>query len=360
MRSARRGAAAGPLISEHLFPMLENDGDLQALTEFTGIMARGDVPLQAMEVLRLGRMSALQKPDGRLRGIVVEDIFRRIVARTMAQRRDGLRVPHHTDLHLDPPTTILSVDAVGAFDVICRNSMMQGLLHMEGDEKLLLFVRMFYSTPSSFLWEDEDGTVHFILLPSQTGFPMGNASAHFWMICMSLRILNELWFATRSWGRILGSDFTMARRQCGTAEVRSFPTLERAARLVDPSARVWRGDIHSIPEESGILILGPPVGTPEFVLRQLEVKAAEHQALLQRIPDIQDLQCTWLILLFSAAARANLLISSSGRSAPPCPMHSQPNMMRRSGVVLHVGGCGSSRVPPKLQVTSLWPWEDLD
>ena len=40
--------------------------------------------------------------------------------------------------------------------------MMQGLLHMEGGEKLLPFVRMFYSTPSSFLWEDEEGTVHFI------------------------------------------------------------------------------------------------------------------------------------------------------------------------------------------------------
>ena len=88
VRSARRGAAAGPsgMTSEHLFPMLENDGDLQALTEFAGIMARGDVPPQAMEVLRLGRMSALQKPDGGVRGIVVGDTFRRIVARTMAQQ----------------------------------------------------------------------------------------------------------------------------------------------------------------------------------------------------------------------------------------------------------------------------------
>ena len=69
-----------------------------------------------------------------------------------------------------------------------------------------------------------------------------------------------------------------------------------------------RGHPHSIPEESGILILGTPVGTPEFVLRQLEVKAAEHQALLQRIPDIQDLQCAWLVLLFCEAARANFFI----------------------------------------------------
>ena len=123
---------------------------------------------------------------------------------------------------------------------------MQLLFHMEGVEKLLPFVKMFHSTPFSFLWEDEEGTVQFIpqgeggeqgplccthwdstrLLPSQTGFAMGNASAHFWMICMSLRIL---WIATRSEGKNCGTtpryDFTMARRQCGTAEVRSLPTL---------------------------------------------------------------------------------------------------------------------------------------
>ena len=61
---------------------------------------------------------------------------------------------------LDPRNTILSVDGVGAFDLISSNSMMQGLLHMEGGEKLLPFVRMFHSTPSTFLWEDEEGTVH--------------------------------------------------------------------------------------------------------------------------------------------------------------------------------------------------------
>ena len=102
----------------------------------------------------------------------------------------------------------------------------------------------------------------------------------------------------------------MARRQCGTGgEVPpDIGSLERAVRLVDPSVRVWRGGIHSVPEESGILIPGTPVGTPEFVLRQLEVKAAEHQVLLQRIPDFQDLQCGWLVLLFCAAARANFCI----------------------------------------------------
>ena len=134
--------------------------------------------------------------------------------------------------------------------------------------------------------------------------------------------------------------------------------LERAARITDPSARVWRGGIHSVPEERGITILGVPVGTPEFVLRQLEVKAEEHQALLQRIPDIKDLQCAWLVLLYCAGRGQ---ISTSGRSAPVCPTHSPPNMTHRSGGVFVrwlVWIREPSLIPAKPQLTSPWPWED--
>ena len=106
-----------------------------------------------------------------VRGIVVGVSFRRIVARTMAQQvaegeattapfqyalrtRAGTECMSHimqTLIDLDPRTTILAVDDIGAFDLMSRNSMMLGLLHMEGGEKLLPFVRMFFSTPSSFL-----------------------------------------------------------------------------------------------------------------------------------------------------------------------------------------------------------------
>ena len=40
--------------------------------------------------------------------------------------------------------------------------MMQGLMHMEGGEQVLPFVRLFHSSQSSFLWEDSMGTVHHI------------------------------------------------------------------------------------------------------------------------------------------------------------------------------------------------------
>ena len=69
-----------------LFPMLESEGDLDALTQLASLVARGEIPPRALEVFRLGRVTALQKPGGGIRGIVVGDVFRRVLARTIASK----------------------------------------------------------------------------------------------------------------------------------------------------------------------------------------------------------------------------------------------------------------------------------
>ena len=69
---------------------------------------------------------------------------------------------------MNEATTILSVDGVGAFDLISRSAMMQGLVHMPDGVKVLPFVRMFCGTASQFLWEDASGIVNHI--------PQGEAS----------------------------------------------------------------------------------------------------------------------------------------------------------------------------------------
>ena len=57
---------------------------------------------EIMDAIRLGRLTALRKPNGGVRGIVVGDIVRRLVGRTMAQQfssvcsfhqfQDGMRL----------------------------------------------------------------------------------------------------------------------------------------------------------------------------------------------------------------------------------------------------------------------------
>ena len=88
LRRARRGGGARPsgMTSDHLFPVLESEAASELLTQVASLFAVGQVLHDILEAIRLGRLTALQKPDGGVRGIVVGDIFRRLVARTMAKQ----------------------------------------------------------------------------------------------------------------------------------------------------------------------------------------------------------------------------------------------------------------------------------
>ena len=118
-------------------------------------------------------MTALTKPDGGVRGIVSGDVLRRLVARTMAQQL-GLAVKTATSPHqyalstragcaciahvlqglcdVNPLTTVTSIDGVSAYDLISRRAMLSGLSGVDGGSASLPFVRMFYGSPSEYLW----------------------------------------------------------------------------------------------------------------------------------------------------------------------------------------------------------------
>ena len=88
LRKARRGAAAGPsgMTSDHLFPILESEADSKLFVQVCALLAVGNVPDEIIDAIRLGWMTALSKPDGGVRVIVVGDLIRRLVARTMSKQ----------------------------------------------------------------------------------------------------------------------------------------------------------------------------------------------------------------------------------------------------------------------------------
>ena len=61
-----------------------------------------------------------------------------------------------------PERTVLSVDGIGAFDLVSRESMLRGLFSVEGGEAILPFVRQFYGAPSTYLWQDDSRDIHEI------------------------------------------------------------------------------------------------------------------------------------------------------------------------------------------------------
>ena len=149
VRSAKRGAAAGPsgMTVEHLHQLLDNPKDLRLFNEVAERLARGQVPDAIQAAIKMGRMTALSKGDGGVRGIVAGDVVRRLVARTMSQQlmdavqkattpfqcamatRAGCECIAHVLqglTEMNPRATILSVDGMSAF-VTSRKAMLQGL-----------------------------------------------------------------------------------------------------------------------------------------------------------------------------------------------------------------------------------------
>ena len=80
LRSSKKGAAGG-----HLRPLLPVRG-LHLLFQISERMARGQLPEAIISIIRMGKLTALSKPDGGVRGIVAGDVVRRSVARTMSQQ----------------------------------------------------------------------------------------------------------------------------------------------------------------------------------------------------------------------------------------------------------------------------------
>ena len=116
-------------------------------------MAQARVPPSIVRVVRQGRMTALRKDDGGVRGIVAGDVVRRLVSRTVVRQlgevvkvatapfqyalstRAGCECVAHVlqaVTEADPSAVVLSIDGISAFDSISREAMLRGLCRAEG------------------------------------------------------------------------------------------------------------------------------------------------------------------------------------------------------------------------------------
>ena len=79
------------MTTEHLRPLLPDNRESHLFFHICE-MARAEVPEVAVNIIRMGRFTALSKPDGGVRGIVAGDVVKSLVARTLsktAQPRSG-------------------------------------------------------------------------------------------------------------------------------------------------------------------------------------------------------------------------------------------------------------------------------
>ena len=79
--------------------------------------------------------------------------------------------------------------------------------------------------------------------------------------------------------------------------------------MLNGMSRRVEGRPHVASGPAGFLIvLGMPLGSVEFVQRELAEISVKHQSLLDRIPQVQDLQSGWLLLLFCAVPTPNYFL----------------------------------------------------
>ena len=343
LRSSRRGAAAGlsGMTTDHLRPLLDHVEDTHLFFLMGEQLAQARVPPTIHASIRQGRMIALQKPRGGVRGIVVGDVVRRLVARTMAQQLskavEAATAPHQYAMstragtecvahvlqvltEMDPQATIVSIDGVGAYDSISRKAMLEALMAVPGGSEALPFVRSFYGQPSRYVWEDELGEVHHInqgeggeqgdaLMPLL--FSLGQHAA---LEAVKARLLpgerlfaflDDVYVVTLP-GRVGSVHNILQEELYRHARIRihvgktqvwnaagdrppACDVLERIAQVSDPDARVWKGSGVAT-EQQGIRILGTPLGHPHYVQAFMRKVLAEHEVLLSRIPLVEDVQ----------------------------------------------------------------------
>lgn len=75
---------------EHLRVLVDDEDHWSLFVAFAQVFARGDIPEETASALALGRLTALRKYSGRVRGIVAGSTLRRLVSRSLATQFSDL------------------------------------------------------------------------------------------------------------------------------------------------------------------------------------------------------------------------------------------------------------------------------
>ena len=360
LKSAGRGSAqdlAGTRY-EHIRVLIEDDYLWPVFVAFCRAIAAADVPEPVAAAMAMGRMTALKKPNGKVRGIVAGNTIRRLVCRAVARQfgdalqqatapfQFALQTRAGTDAlghalrsisELDPGAVITSIDGIGAFDHVQRSAMFRQLLEDPALHELVPLVRMFYARTSRFLWTDDDGVTwrieqgeggeqgdalmpalyalaqHRALVVAQAQLQPGERVFAF---LDDLYVVSKRERAARAYAIIASAVRDHAGVHSHKGKLKMWSSAGGAppddvVALATRENPVWMADA---PDHlNGLVVLGTPLGRQDFVRAHAEKRMEEEQQLLDKLPRIPDLQCAWLLLSYCAVPRANHLL----RVVPP-------------------------------------------
>ena len=103
--------------------------------------------------------------------------------------------------------------------------------------------------------------------------------------------------------------YTHSHIQLNSGKTRVWNTSGNQPPHLEPLGQdVWVGNNALPPQARGLTVLGAPIGSNEFIQAQLRTALEQHQHLLQRLPELEDVQSSWLLLLYCASPRCTYLL----------------------------------------------------
>ena len=336
----RRGSAPGPtgLRPEHLRVALQaapgrKDRALKSLTEVLNVMVGGGVPQEVAPYLAGARLHAALKKDGGLRPIAVGNLLRRLVGKCcvtrLQDRAAGILSPHqvgvgvrggaegivHTArqvLEGDPSLWCAQLDFINAFNLVDRSTALEEVL--ETFPEILAWVSTCYGQASHLLFGS-------VILASERGFHQGDPLAAL-LFCLVLnRLVKHLhdslpelrlngWYLDD--GTLIGQIDQL--RQAVEILEREGPPLGlvlSTAATVPPPGRpkstIWcPGNIGGQDDplgkglvrvaEEGVILLGAPLGSPDFVAKAVREKVEKVRAITGLLPQLEDPHTEFVLL----------------------------------------------------------------
>ena len=360
LRSCRKGLSPGVAGNryEYMKLCLEEQTSLDDLVFAATRFAQARLPEDIREAFAISKMTALQKPNGKIRGVCAGDAFRRLVSKTLARQfnrdfraatlpfnfglsnRSGTDALAHlvrTAVTMSGTSCLLSTDGVGAFDHVLRSSLLRALIANPAFHELVPFVRMWYGQNSKAVWHDEHGAGHVIeqgeggdqgdaLMPALFCLAMHSAlvdlKADLGDDAIVVAYLDDIYIivpvdhAARAVERARHHLAEHCGIQVHQGKLKAYcPNASSAQHGLgaydtnDNEVWVHNGTL----DEQGIMVVGTPIGTPEFVQSRLDLRLDAQSLLTAEIELLEEVQHKWLLNYYCAVPRINHLL----RTLPP-------------------------------------------
>ena len=317
-------------------PASDDEADEEALDLLPVAVTRlaaADLPTSALAALRLARLTALQKPDGGVRGIAAGDAFRRLASpcpratlrwhfrlarppvpvcppgtcwhgrtRWPPAGFPGNRPRHRRRQHRRPRRLWYGQQGhspqpslrPGPFLVAVRPSFLWQHIHLPVARWVRRTAHLGTGRRARARRQPHPGAVRPSPAPCPCSSGAGAASHRLlpapwppsWMTSTSFAPRQKRAVAYNTVTRAVAAHAGVSTNQ---GKTRIYVSLPQAApaNLAELGPAVWCSDRE--PAARGFVAVGTPLGSPEYIAAHLEARLQEHQHLLDELPQLPDL-----------------------------------------------------------------------